>query len=487
MLLAALLLTVKLSFLNYWGDEMSTISYIEKGLPYILKNVIVYPPLYLVMVYFWSHLFGTGEVSLRFISLLPSIFSIYLVYKLGRYVGGKKIGLLSAFLLTISPFFILFSRMARYYPLAMFLTLFSLYFFVRILSQNKTRDYVGYILSSTLLVYTSYLGISVLISENVFLILRMRQYRHLWKNWILAQLVIVTLFLPYLIRLPLRASQFAGYPAAELSRSLKGYIVKIAYTAYAFSLGETVSPLNFWIVGPAIFFYLVTLFTRMRFFWRNRDRFTLIFVSLIVPLVFTIALTSTVATFEVASHVPALLMFIFPLYCLLVAVGILSFKKKGTQVLLITLVLLISAYSLKNYFTKEQFNNPHLIISWKQIVNDIQRNFEIGDFIITSDPTFEYYYAGDFPSVDNLKKVREKIIENLDCRRFWLVFRDRGQRNIVVMNNQIMEEAKQSGFQSVSVKRYVRVDPRDVFLKEKLLGRKVDPYNVTVFLYARNS
>lgn len=75
------------------------------------------PPLFLYTQALSFLLFGPTEVAARLPSLIASVISVVLIYALGRSLYGRGVGLLAAFLLAASPFFILFAPTAFTDPL----------------------------------------------------------------------------------------------------------------------------------------------------------------------------------------------------------------------------------------------------------------------------------------------------------------------------------------------------------------------------------
>jgi 4-amino-4-deoxy-L-arabinose transferase-like glycosyltransferase len=70
------------------------------------------PPLFLYTQALSFLLFGPTEVTARLPSLIASVVGVGLMYGLGRYLYGRGVGVLAAFLLAASPFTILFASTA---------------------------------------------------------------------------------------------------------------------------------------------------------------------------------------------------------------------------------------------------------------------------------------------------------------------------------------------------------------------------------------
>lgn len=134
--LASALLFSNLGALDFWGDEVSSIEMSSGSLASTLTHVAEdnkHPPFYFILLNVWREWAGSSEYAVRLLSTIPALLAIVIVQKLGTILGNKTIGLISALIVVISPFMILFSRMARYYALTTLLAMLSLYLFLRIL------------------------------------------------------------------------------------------------------------------------------------------------------------------------------------------------------------------------------------------------------------------------------------------------------------------------------------------------------------------
>lgn len=83
----------------------------------------VHPPLYYLVLKFWTVLFGYSEIALRFPSVIFGVLTVWFVYKL----GGKK----AAIFMAVNPLAIYYSQEARMYSLATFAITAAVYFFLK--------------------------------------------------------------------------------------------------------------------------------------------------------------------------------------------------------------------------------------------------------------------------------------------------------------------------------------------------------------------
>ena len=82
---------------------------------YLLKGD-VHPPLYFMLLHLW--LIGGEDITyLRLFSVLTGVLSIGGIYLLSRQLFEKRVDLISALILAISPLHIYYSQMVRNYSL----------------------------------------------------------------------------------------------------------------------------------------------------------------------------------------------------------------------------------------------------------------------------------------------------------------------------------------------------------------------------------
>ncbi|NLF02913.1 MAG: hypothetical protein GX601_18270 [Anaerolineales bacterium] len=173
----------------------------------------VHPPLYYVCLHIWRSLAGEGEFSLRFLSVILSLLTVPLIYRLGRILGGSETGFLAALLLTISRFSIWWAQEIRMYALAALLATGSLWAAVWLwrnpgATSNTTTTakwvpWMLYVACTAGSLYTLYLTATVPIVTNLgylALWLRRRRAGHSTagvRAWATAQVAAAALFLPW--------------------------------------------------------------------------------------------------------------------------------------------------------------------------------------------------------------------------------------------------------------------------------------------------
>ena len=89
------------------------------------------PPLYYVLAWLWSHLFGVHEFGLRSLSALFGTATVPVSYLAGRELIGRRAGLAVAAIVAVNPVLVWYSQDARAYALLVLLSTAALLFFLR--------------------------------------------------------------------------------------------------------------------------------------------------------------------------------------------------------------------------------------------------------------------------------------------------------------------------------------------------------------------
>jgi uncharacterized membrane protein len=118
----------------------------EKGTPDFLESIARLDTgngaLYTYTLHYWSNLFGNSDASLRGLSVLFNVLTLLLLYFfVKKLLKNQFIAVLTLFLATLSPFFIVFSQVARCYSMLFFWSLLATYLLVVNLQSNKQRWY----------------------------------------------------------------------------------------------------------------------------------------------------------------------------------------------------------------------------------------------------------------------------------------------------------------------------------------------------------
>ncbi len=190
---------------SLWLDEGVTVYYARLSLAEIFSRISTEefnPPLYYSLIHAWIHLAGDSEFSVRMPSVIFGVLSIFVIYKTARLMAGNEVGLLAALILALNRFHVHFSQEARVYALLVFLTLLSFYYFLRLTQEFHGKLILGYIVAGFFLMHTHVYALFIILTQNLYFILRWFQTAGIQqitlKRWIVLQLGLFILFLPWL-------------------------------------------------------------------------------------------------------------------------------------------------------------------------------------------------------------------------------------------------------------------------------------------------
>ena len=166
----------------------------------IIRSDISNSPAYTLLLAGWIRVFGIGDFSIRFLSVLFSMGVLVVLYMLAvRYTGSTNVGLFGVALGATEPFFVAYAHVARSYSMTIFVSLLATYWFLRILEYHQAGKhpwglYVGYGLAYGLTILGHSLGAMVFVAHGLYLLLFVRKpttYLALGLTWAVATAVLL--------------------------------------------------------------------------------------------------------------------------------------------------------------------------------------------------------------------------------------------------------------------------------------------------------
>src|SRR5215213_3124088 len=173
--LAAALRFATLTTQSYWLDEAVTVDLLHKSFGGMLSAIPdgeSTPPLYYVLAWLWTHVFGTGEAGLRSLSALIGVATVPVAYAAAARLVTRRTGLVVAAIVAVNPLLVWFSQEARAYALLVLLTAVSLLLFARVLERPARHDLVWWAVASALALAAHYFALFVVVPQAVWLLWR---------------------------------------------------------------------------------------------------------------------------------------------------------------------------------------------------------------------------------------------------------------------------------------------------------------------------
>ena len=336
-----------------------------------------HPPLYFIILHYWIRTFGDSVFSARLLSVLFGCLAIFMIYRVGCLILSRETGLLGALILAISLFNIHYSREARMYSLVVFLTLASMYFFLKLLEKRSRAALIGYIASSIFLLYTHYSGLCVVLAQNIYFFTAPLFHKKSGipnlKTWIKCQAAVFILYLPWLWVGVLRMGKIQQshfWTSRPSALTALGSFIEYSGSIALFALFMTV-----------LLFLAISV---------KKYRLYLLLLWLAVP----VAVPFVISQFAAPMYMTKYTMPAQAAFCLLIAAGIGSIRRRYAKAAIIGAIVLISLVSLGRYYRETN------TIPWNRVAAYVEENAKPRDLLIFNDPlcppnTFSYYFKRD--------------------------------------------------------------------------------------------
>ena len=468
---------------SFWEDEAYTARMIE----YDSKTIIdilakdIHPPAYWLGVKAWANLFGFTKFGIKSFSVVWILFAFGLIYKFALDLFDKPVALVSTGLFTFSTLILTYGHTARYYSMGAALSLLAVLMAFSQIKKGKWLPLIIYVLAGALLLYTIYMGGTVLLALNIWWLLAwLRSERKILKllEWSLAQLAILLLYAPWI-------SFLISATRNNISVDITGInwiteiAVRIGYLGYAYSAGEFFSPLNPILWFGIILTIFIIIWAMIKWNWNLSLPLLILLVAGGISVVYTIISVYPISAWQ---SLPNRTLFIYPFFIIILAYGISQLKGKW---FVITLTAILITYSVGafNYFTNRQVIKPILIVPWETIIDDIQsQSAEDMVVICTNDDTACFYYQRRFGDQRIGPENVGNILEQHPSEIWWI------QSNRIEFSNFKGRYAEQftslqEQYKLDQTYAYVPHDPSISMLKKRFLGDNVYEYRVIVYKF----
>lgn len=339
--------------LPYWFDEANTIYYISQSFSRMIEFIKLdfSPPLYLLVLKSWVSIFGNSEIATGTLSLIFSLLTLPLVYLLGKKLYNKKVGIIAAAIFWSSPLLIFQSTNTRMYSLVVFLATLSCLFLFNIFQKLGWLNFLGYIFISVLGLYTHTTYAFFILAQVVawFIFSKMFTQKNFYRNWILTYLAIGVGYLPWLPTF-----------LKQLTQSNNGYLYWTDFindSSY-FALGDLLVQATI-LFDNSLFKLMVASFIVYSLFLafkinqkEDKEKNSLVFLVflIIVPLLI-VALAGIL--------INKFVIYIFPLFFILLAQGISKIKVSSKILSLVgVVIILISSLNVYQSFREFKLSSP---------------------------------------------------------------------------------------------------------------------------------
>jgi hypothetical protein len=177
-LFAALLRMWMLGSKGLWYDEASTALIARAAPGQIIRfhwdAAFEHPPLWILLMHFWSGVFGQAEAVLRAPSVFAGALAVPMTWQVAKTAWqgptGRWMRLLAAALVAVSPVLILYSQEARMYALVALLAPASVYLAMRLPGKHHAVHFLGFVLVNWVMLGLHYYSVLLIAIEAAFLL-----------------------------------------------------------------------------------------------------------------------------------------------------------------------------------------------------------------------------------------------------------------------------------------------------------------------------
>jgi len=393
-----------------WYDEACSIAAALKNPGYIFgpPHTLSYKTLYFLLLKLWINAFGLSEFALRSLSVIFSVSSIYLIFRLANLLFCRRVAVMSSFLLSISAFHIFHAQQVRYQSLMVTLVLASYIFLVKFLSHPGMKYILLTSLFNFLILNTHPYGILIIIAQALFVLIYFKTItKPLAFKWIIFQAAGAC---AYLILFLLPSLYYLNDRTWWMPRAnpvlLREFFFTLMFGGHRFGLDDYDTSLDLLVIPQMLaFIFLTILLSVIINFSRKTDNsvskakpgsYCVLFSWLFLPL----AIAYTVSCFKPLFAIKHLI-YLLPPFLILSAKGYTAVKNHILKVSLLIIAIMISAFRLPLFYSRD-YN-----INWRQPATYIFHNLKPRESIIicTRMEIIPFMYYFDYGNKDRLKAL----------------------------------------------------------------------------------
>ncbi len=179
--LAALLRLSTLDLQSFWYDEAYVpVHTLHASLVATLRSVEHRentPPLWYVLIWVWSRIFGTGMLALRLPSALAGIATVPMAWGIGQQLAGRRAAIATAALVATNPLLVWYSQEARAYGLFVLMAALAMWCWLRADADPTRGRLTAFAASGAAALATHYFAVFLLAPMCLWL-LRPRRSGH---------------------------------------------------------------------------------------------------------------------------------------------------------------------------------------------------------------------------------------------------------------------------------------------------------------------
>jgi len=423
LLLLAAAVLARLPYFNeslQYDEVWYTLSRLNKG---SLRRILlhdVHPPLYPILMKVWIELFGDSEISIRLPPLLFGLASLGVLFALTRAWFDRRTALLATVLMAFSPVHIWYSQEAKNNMLLMLMTLLTVYGLERAWTHNRRRDWLLFVASAILGLWTNHFALWVVAAAFLWLWLQTaRDPGHGSLKHVAGSTVAVALAYTPLVWVTLRNADGMAREYLRPFTMAETYKLFLIFLSHGNTL-RTLSPYaplqrlleqhwSFFLIDG---FFALLLVTGLLFAIRHRlrrrketgrpsdpdaARIDLLLLYFLVPPIALLA-----ASFLYPKiYIDRSMIILLPPFCILLSHGVMSLSRPRWRTVVVTALVCANIIALANLWVIKRDAwtvlkpNP----DWRAFARDLREDTNRTVVFVSCPPWAVQYYLKDSGSI----------------------------------------------------------------------------------------
>lgn len=392
----------------YMGDECGTMMNICYSSKYILTHFHDWLTMnwYILLIKMIAKVFGEGFIAIRFLSIITGIGTILLTGLISKHLFPKVNWLVPAALVSLNPYLITYSAIARVYAVFAFCALLLWLLFIIWRNNPSWINSINLSLSALLLVMINLNGIFILLWLLVIILIEILRVMYNREKQDLLWLGIKRISIPFAFCMT-SAGLFYYQLLGEIRKYSEEWTVNkvssISYAPDAFTMYSG-TKLVAWL-----FLFLLVIGTMQTLRW-DRYRFLWISLWIVLPIITAAILGYSFNSWDYARF----FIFVLPGIIILSSIGIHTIiLLSGTRRYRVVVLLVISGIVL-SWLPQiaKQFDQGRLL-PFHKVFKYVSEHTRENDRIVSLDH-FTYFHLSPYMSCEERAAV-EQAVATREC------------------------------------------------------------------------
>jgi 4-amino-4-deoxy-L-arabinose transferase-like glycosyltransferase len=362
-----------LTYQSIWVDELHTmieanpkISFKESSNLILFREGI--PRLHFYLVKICNSAFGHTVFNARLVSVIFGVLSVLFIYKLGRKMFNKNIGLFSSIFLSLNLFLIEYSQEARTYSMLVFFVILSFNFLVIFIKKPSYKNAFLLGISTGLITNAHPIGIlnviSIFLILSYILLITKDNKVDLFKKIFIAGITCIILFIPTI-------------PTIETVLKFKSFWITRPSLPYIFQIFNQLLGSSSFFTYLFILVYFLFIYKSIKFFSKKgheeKNKYQLGFIIINIWIWFEVIVILLKSYIGISIVLHRYFIAIVPAFTLIIAITIDFIKNdlfKKIIVFFLAVYLVADIFLIKDFYStnrKSQFDKVAGFIIQKNI------------------------------------------------------------------------------------------------------------------------